>query len=507
MRKDNDVLRDGQLKFLLADDANGVLAYARKSGDDAAVVVINSSKQARTVHVPYDGFLPGAGADVTVDPLGSSVQFIDSDLTGPDAPTGLSATANGVAVDLHWNSVAGSTVFNLYRSPLAGGGYTKVNGPPITTTSYADHSADLVSGTTYYYIVKAVDAVGNESGSSNEVAAVPSYPISAVSLDRPLTLDYTISAAGRTDPIYGRIKIDGVTSQTGETPGILAQVCFATTLPGPAHPVCEAMTFSSDVGDEDEYSGTLKPETPGPYGYWVQFSTNQGASWTTSTGHGMLTVDANPDQTPPGAPSGLSAKSRGATSIGLSWTAPGDADLYGYIVYRSTTSGSGYVEAGRTDAATTKFTDTGLTSGTTYYYVVKALDQANNLSAASGEASGVPSGLAVDVTLVVTPPATTPDNATLYIAGNQPEICNWCNQHTTTLTKGGDGKWRVTITWAEGTSVEYKYTLGDWDHVEKGASCDEIANRKFTVAPDGDDATMTVEETVKNWRNVAPCGA
>ena len=80
-------------------------------------------------------------------------------------------------------------------------------------------------------------------------------------------------------------------------------------------------------------------------------------------------------------------------------------------------------------------------------------------------------------------------------------------QHTVNLTKGADGKWRITITWPEGTSVEYKYTLGDWDHVEKGASCDEIANRKFTVAPSGDDATMTVEETVKNWRNVPPCGA
>ena len=44
------------------------------------------------------------------------------------------------------------------------------------------------------------------------------------------------------------------------------------------------------------------------------------------------------------------------------------------MIYRSTTSGSGYAEVGRTDAATTKFTDTGLASGTTYYYVVKALD-------------------------------------------------------------------------------------------------------------------------------------
>ncbi len=352
-------------------------------------------------------------------------------------------------------------------------------------------------------MVKALDSAGNESAPSNEASAVPSYPISAVSLDRPIALDYTISAAGRTAPVYGRIKIDGVTSQAGEIPGILAQVCFGSA----QSPTCEPMAFSSDVGDLDEYVGTLKPEKPGTYSYWVRFSTSQGASWTTSPEQGTLTVHANPDQTAPGPPTGLTAKSRGATSIGLSWTAPADGDLYGYVVYRSTTSGSGYAEVGRTDAATTKFTDTGLTSGTTYYYVVKALDVANNLSPASAEASGVPSALAVDVTLVVTPPASTPANASVYIAGNQPELCTWCNQHTTKLTKGDDGKWRITITWPEGTSVEYKYTLGDWDHVEKGASCDELGNRKFTVQPSGDDATMTVDETVKNWRNVPPCGA
>ena len=503
MRRDNGVLRDGQLKFLLTDDADGVLAYARKSGDNAAIVVVNSSKEAHTVTVPLDGFLPGADPQVTIGPLASSVQFINGDLTGPDAPTGLAVTANGVSADLHWNAVGGAAGYNVYRSPLAGGGYTKVNDAPVTATNLHDAGADLRSGTRYYYIVKALDSAGNESAASNEVSVVPSYPISAVSLDRPLTLDYTISAAGRTDAVYGRVKIDGVTSQAGEIPGILAQLCFGST----QSPTCETMTFSSDQGDQDEYVGTLKPETPGTYSYWVRFSTSQGATWTSSPQQGTLTVHANPDQTAPAPPTGLTAKSRGATSIGLSWTAPGDGDLYGYVIYRSTTSGSGYAEVGRTDAASTKFTDTGLASGATYHYVVKALDQANNLSAASNQASGVPSALAVDVTLVVTPPASTPASATIYIAGGQPEICNWCNQHTVNLTKGADGKWRITITWPEGTSVEYKYTLGDWDHVEKGASCDEIANRKFTVAPSGDDATMTVDDPVKNWRNVPPCGA
>lgn len=516
MRGNNGVLRDGQLKFLVADDTLGALAYGRKSGNDAAIVVVNTGKTAHAIGVPVKGYLPDGtqltggvtvqdgAVRVSLEGLSATVLFTqNADLTGPDAPVGLGATADGVAVDLSWNAVSGAAGYNVYRSPLSGGGYTKVNDAPITATTYHDASSDLRSGTAYYYVVKALDSAGNESAGSNEAPVVPSYPISAVSLDRPLTLDYTISAAGRTAPVYGRVKIDGVTSQTGEIPGILAQVCFGSA----QSPICESMTFSSDVGEMDEYSGTLKPETPGTYSYWVRFSTSQGATWTSSPQQGTLTVHANADQTPPGPPTGVAAKSRGATSIGLSWTAPADADLYGYVVYRSTASGSGYQEVGRTDAATTKFTDTGLTSGTTYFYVVKALDQANNLSAASNEASGVPSALAIDVTLVVTPPASTPANASVYIAGNQPELCNWCNQHTTKLTKGDDGKWRITITWPEGTSVEYKYTLGDWDHVEKGASCDEIANRKFTVQASGDDATMTVDETVKNWRNVAPCGA
>lgn len=504
-RKDNEVLRGGSLKWLLADDATGVLAYGRKLGDHAAIVAVNTTNQARTVEIPTAGFLPQAGVTVTLGPLGSSVQFVNGDLTPPDAPTGLAAAATGLSIDLHWAAVTGAASYNLYRSPLSGGGYTKVNGAPITGTSYTDTSSDLRSGTRYYYVVKAVDSAGNESAASAEADVVPAYPIKSVTLDRPMTLDYTISAAGRTNPVFGRVTIEGITSQTGEVPGILAQVCYKAADAPPVAAICEPMTFSSDVGDADEYSGTLKPETPGTFVYYVRFSTSQGASWTSSSTTGTLTVHANPDQTPPAAPTGLTAKSRGATSIGLSWTAPPDADLYGYVVYRSTTSGSGYVEVGR--PTTTSFVDTGLTTGTTYFYVVRALDQANNLSAASNEASAVPSALAVDVTLVVTPPTTTPAGASVYIAGNQPEICSWCNQHTTKLTKGDDGKWRITITWAEGTTVEYKYTLGDWDHVEKGASCDEIANRKFTVAPQGDTTSMTVEDTVKNWRNVAPCGA
>jgi len=61
--------------------------------------------------------------------------------------------------------------------------------------------------------------------------------------------------------------------------------------------------------------------------------------------------------------------------------------------------------------------------------------------------------------------------------------------------------WTVTLTGPAGAQLQYKYTLGDWDHVEKGAGCAEIANRATTLNA-GSQA-----DTVVDWRNVSPCGA
>jgi hypothetical protein len=38
-----------------------------------------------------------------------------------------------------------------------------------------------------------------------------------------------------------------------------------------------------------------------------------------------------------------------------------------------------------------------------------------------------------------------------------------------------------------------------------GASCEEIDNRTATVTY-GTDGTMTLDDTVLNWRNTGPCG-
>jgi autotransporter-associated beta strand protein len=72
----------------------------------------------------------------------------------------------------------------------------------------------------------------------------------------------------------------------------------------------------------------------------------------------------------PAAPVGLTAAAGNARVV-LSWSAPPSAT--GYNVKRSTVSGSGYVTIASNTSAT-GFTDTGVTNGTTYYYVVSAIN-------------------------------------------------------------------------------------------------------------------------------------
>jgi hypothetical protein len=73
------------------------------------------------------------------------------------------------------------------------------------------------------------------------------------------------------------------------------------------------------------------------------------------------------------------------------------------------------------------------------------------------------------------------------------------------LTRVDATHWTITLTGKESTQIEYKYTLGDWDHVEKDGACGEIGNRQLTLSY-GSTGTQTVNDVVPNWRNVAPCG-
>jgi len=70
-------------------------------------------------------------------------------------------------------------------------------------------------------------------------------------------------------------------------------------------------------------------------------------------------------------------------SVKLNWQASSSTGVAGYRVYRSTVSGGYY--ALLASSAGLNYTDIGVQSGTTYYYVVKAINSVGQLSAYSNQ--------------------------------------------------------------------------------------------------------------------------
>jgi hypothetical protein len=224
---------------------------------------------------------------------------------------------------------------------------------------------------------------------------------------------------------------------------------------------------------------------------------------------GILTVSPSGDTTSPAVPTGLHVASASASAIELAWDAlAGDPTLYGYEIARGDASGGPYVLLARLTG--TDYIDSNVVEGATYYYVVRSVDTSFNRSAYSAEAQAVAELRTVTLTFNVTVPATTDATGrSVYIAGTLSRLDgglpDW-NPGSVVLTRVDATHWSITLTGKEGVQIEYRYALGDWDHVEKDASCGEIANRQLTLSYGG-SGVQTVNDTVPNWRNVAPCGS
>jgi len=86
----------------------------------------------------------------------------------PVAPTGLSATPAYAQVSLTWSAVSGATGYRVKRSTTSGGPYSTVASPAAASFT----NTGLTNGTTYHYVVSAVNETG-EGANSAQVSAVP----------------------------------------------------------------------------------------------------------------------------------------------------------------------------------------------------------------------------------------------------------------------------------------------------------------------------------------------
>ncbi len=296
----------------------------------------------------------------------------------PPAPTGLIATSGDTLVSLSWSASAWAERYHIYRSTTPSGPYTNVTFGDVFGTSYIDYGDwigneydgyyvdPLQNGVSYYYVVVAVNAAGR-SGYSNEAGATPMAPLPP---DAPTGLTATAGDATVS------LSWDASAGATGY------YIKRATTSGGPYnYGYYTNGTSYVDYGDwniDDYGEWYVIPLQNGVTYYYVVVAVNSGDQSGYSN-------EANATPTgPPPAPTGLTA-SAGDSQVGLTWSASSGAT--GYRVKRATNSGGPYTVVGSTIG--TGYTDTGLSNGATYYYVVSAVIGEVE-SSNSNEASATP---------------------------------------------------------------------------------------------------------------------
>jgi endoglucanase len=112
----------------------------------------------------------------------------------------------------------------------------------------------------------------------------------------------------------------------------------------------------------------------------------------------------------------------------------------------------------------------------------------------------------VNVTFRVAVPAQTPSTDTPYVAGSMNywdpgpgQLGSDMANHDQPMNKIGQNLWEFTLSCTAGQTLEYKYTLGSWDKVEKDSQGEETSNRTFLVPY----TNMVRLDTVKNWSDIA----
>jgi hypothetical protein len=176
------------------------------------------------------------------------------------------------------------------------------------------------------------------------------------------------------------------------------------------------------------------------------------------------------DSVPPAAPSGLVAAA-GDARVTLDWADNAEGDLAGYDVYRATGGGGPYTKLTTTRLTASAYTDTSVTNGTAYYYVVTASDTAGNESAASGEASATPVMALISLTargykvkgyqrVDVTWSGARSASVDLYRDGARIAVTANDGFHTDAINRKGAGTYRYRVCEAGTSTCSAEATVG-----------------------------------------------
>jgi len=310
----------------------------------------------------------------------------------PPPVGGLTATVTGNSTTLNWNAPVGSyiTGYKVKRATVSGGPYTTL-AANVTSTTYQDNT--ITAGTTYYYVVTAVDSIG-EGPNSAQLVVSESYDTALPLLTPGSTVIGTPGSWNNVgDTVVKAFDNDISTFFNGPVAdgdwtgldlgnGSLKVVtsiryCPRATL---ASRMVGGVFQGSNTADFSSGNATLFTVTATPPDNiytTAAISTNLGSyrylrylaplgAWGNVSEVKFYGVSI------PAAPAGVTVAMKDGTGS-LNWNAV--ATALKYNVKRATASGGPYTTVGP-NVTSLSFQDTGLTAATTYYYVISAINEA-----------------------------------------------------------------------------------------------------------------------------------
>lgn len=423
-------------------------------------------------------------------------------------PSGLTVTSpvQGQA-SLLWNSVSDATDYVIKRATTSGGPYTVLEYNSPWDMDYTDRG---LSQGAYYYVVSAINSVG-ETVNSGEQSIVVTANVAPGST--------TSASAGSGNYPEGSDKaIDGDVNTKWFTGGGTSSAWLQIDLgAGNAQIVTRYdITSANDVPGRDPKNWLLQGSNDGVN--WTAMDTRTGETFasrfltrqypvanTIAYRYYKLNIFSNfsgnaadgiqlaefalisqggaplsADTTPPTAPTGLTATS-GDGVVTLDWADNTESDVARYTVFRSTTSGGPYV-AISSGLTFSSYSDASVTNGTAYYYVVTAIDASLNQSGESAQAVGSPQ---------TPPPAAAPTGLSATAISNSRidlawDVANGASRYTVKRATTSGGPYEIlaanlTTTSYIDTSVSpriaYYYVVVGLNGAGEGAASSETAIR------------------------------
>ena len=219
-----------------------------------------------------------------------------------------------------------------------------------------------------------------------------------------------------------------------------------------------------------------------------------------------MTVLPAADTEAPKAPFRMDEVARSAQSVTFAWRFSRPRDLAFFRICRTdlTAEEPDCANEFTAPAASNIFTDTLVTTGHTYQYTVRVVDEAFNRSEPSDPIELTAEVTTALATFRVLVPPETPADAVVYIAGDNPDVFGaaW-DPAGTPMTNMGDGIWEFQAELLDGQIIQYKYARGTWDVVEQWGSISGMANRRTQIAR-LEDGSALVDNTSTAWDSDAP---